>query len=68
MNRQDAVEFFICGATAIQIGTANFINPNTACEIITGLEDYLRHNRLANIKELTGSLISDRHQLKRYEK
>lgn len=40
MNTEDAIEFFIAGATAIEIGTANFVNPNTGIEIVKGLAKY----------------------------
>lgn len=56
MNAEDAVEFFLCGATAVQIGTANFVNPDTATQVIDGLKVYLKRNRLKSIKELTGKL------------
>lgn len=56
MNAEDAVEFFLCGATAVQIGTANFVNPDTATQVIDGLKVYLKRNRLKSIKELIGSV------------
>jgi len=52
MNWQDALEFIIAGASAIAIGTANFINPQSALEIVQGLEDYLRKNKIESIQEL----------------
>ncbi|MBU0503990.1 MAG: dihydroorotate dehydrogenase [Candidatus Omnitrophota bacterium] len=51
-----ALEFFICGATAISVGTANFINPKTATEIISGLKEYLSENKINNMKEIIGDL------------
>ncbi|MCK4859118.1 MAG: dihydroorotate dehydrogenase [Candidatus Omnitrophica bacterium] len=56
MDWQDALEFIIAGASAIAVGTANFVNPKTAIEIIQGLEDYSRENKITNIEELKGSL------------
>jgi dihydroorotate dehydrogenase (NAD+) catalytic subunit len=56
MNASDAIEFFLAGATAIQVGTANFINPLTALEIIGGIEDYLNRHNFKSINDLTGSL------------
>ncbi|MBI2996253.1 MAG: dihydroorotate dehydrogenase [Candidatus Melainabacteria bacterium] len=50
----DAIEFLLCGASCIQIGTANFVNPMTSIEIIKGLQDYLEKNKLSSIGELTG--------------
>ncbi|HNR66788.1 MAG TPA: dihydroorotate dehydrogenase [bacterium] len=55
MNLQDALEFFVVGATAVQIGTANFINPACAAEIAQGLHGYCRAQNL-NLQELIGSL------------
>ncbi|MDH3359737.1 MAG: dihydroorotate dehydrogenase, partial [Desulfobulbaceae bacterium] len=54
---EDAIEFLIAGATAIEIGTANFINPRVTEEIITGIKDYLVGNKMASIEDLIGSLI-----------
>ena len=56
MDTQSALEFFIAGASAIAVGTANFINPRTTIEIISGLEKYLARNKIKDIKELIGSL------------
>jgi len=53
---QSAIEFFLAGATAIALGTANFINPGIAIEIIKGLRQYCIKNKINSIKELTGSL------------
>ncbi|MBU2508221.1 MAG: dihydroorotate dehydrogenase [Bacteroidetes bacterium] len=55
MNWQDAVEFMICGATAVQIGTVNFINPNAGIEIIQGLQEYCTKMKMQSISELTSS-------------
>lgn len=54
MNTDDALEFIMAGATAIQVGTANFINPNVGVEIVTGLERYCNDNHLKNISEIRG--------------
>jgi dihydroorotate dehydrogenase (NAD+) catalytic subunit len=56
MNTQDALEFFIAGATAVSIGTANFINPRVTIEVISGLKSYLKENKIKDIKELVGLL------------
>ncbi len=53
-NTNDALEFIMAGATAIQVGTANFINPNAAVEIVEGLTEYCKDNNLANITEIRG--------------
>lgn len=56
MNTEDALEFIICGASAIAIGTANFINPRAAVEIISGIKQYCQKNKIKNIKKLIGTL------------
>ncbi|MFH1778915.1 MAG: dihydroorotate dehydrogenase [Candidatus Omnitrophota bacterium] len=56
MNYKDALEFIIVGASAIQVGTANFVNPKATIEIIDGIENYMGKNRIKNIKELVGCL------------
>jgi dihydroorotate dehydrogenase (NAD+) catalytic subunit len=56
MNVTDALEFMVAGASAIQIGTANFVSPNTAMDIISNLETYAKENSLTNISDIVGSL------------
>jgi len=56
MDTLSALEFFIAGATAISVGTANFINPKVSVEIIDGIKEYLSNNNIKDIKELIGSL------------
>jgi len=56
MDAPSALEFIIAGASAVSIGTANFINPKISVEIISGLKEYLTRNKIADIKELIGSL------------
>ncbi|ETR74384.1 MAG: Dihydroorotate dehydrogenase [Candidatus Magnetoglobus multicellularis str. Araruama] len=56
MNAQDALEFLIVGAQAIQVGTANFVNTHATMDIITGIREYLVENNIHDIKELIGSL------------
>jgi dihydroorotate dehydrogenase (NAD+) catalytic subunit len=52
----DALEFIVAGASAVQIGTASFINPRAAQEIATGMERYLYDNGISSIGEMTGTL------------
>jgi len=54
MNAEDAVEFMLAGATAIAVGTANFVNPQTTIDIINGIESFMTENGISNVKELTG--------------
>jgi dihydroorotate dehydrogenase (NAD+) catalytic subunit len=53
---EDALEFFIAGATAVQVGTANFVNPAATIDIINGLHMYLDDNGIESIGELIGTL------------
>ncbi len=55
-NASDAIEFIIAGASAIAVGTANFVHPDCATKIVEGIEKYCQQNKIANIKELIGSL------------
>lgn len=50
----DAIEFLLCGASCIQVGTANFINPKISIEIIAGLKEYCEKNKLNSISEIIG--------------
>ncbi|MEI7811786.1 MAG: dihydroorotate dehydrogenase [Ignavibacteria bacterium] len=52
---QDAVEFMIAGASAIQLGTVNFIDPNAGIKIIQGLSDYCVKMAITNLKDITAS-------------
>lgn len=54
-NWKDAVEFMICGASAVQLGTINFINPNASVEIIDGLVNYCKETSHNKISDLIGS-------------
>jgi dihydroorotate dehydrogenase (NAD+) catalytic subunit len=56
MNYRDALEFLVVGATAVQVGTANFSNPRTMLEIIEGLEFFLKQKGINSIREIIGSL------------
>lgn len=54
---EDVIEFLLAGATAIQVGTANFINPATAEDMIVGLEKYMTENKIQTISEIIHGLI-----------
>ena len=56
VSSEDALEFLIAGAKAVQVGTANFVDPLATLEIIAGLEDYLRRRGLTDINEVIGTL------------
>ncbi len=53
---EDAIQFLICGADAVQVGTANYIEPDAAIRVCEGISAYLERNGLATVAELTGSL------------
>jgi dihydroorotate dehydrogenase (NAD+) catalytic subunit len=55
MNAEDAIEFILVGASAIQIGTANLINPKTGIEVIHGIKKYLSQNKINRIQKLIGA-------------
>lgn len=55
MTAEDALEFMMVGAKAVQIGTANFINPLATVEIIEGMENYLKENGISDINRMIGS-------------
>lgn len=52
----DAIEFMLAGATAVQVGTANFIDPSVTMKIVDGIEKYLERHRIAAVTELIGAL------------
>ena len=52
----DAVEFLLAGATAVAVGTATFVNPTAATDVVSGLERYLEENGISNVKELIGAV------------
>lgn len=55
-NTDDALQFLLAGAKAIQIGTANFINPKVPLEVIAGLKKYCNQSKLKNLFEIVGKL------------
>ncbi|WP_156204702.1 dihydroorotate dehydrogenase [Candidatus Syntrophocurvum alkaliphilum] len=57
MNVNDALEFIMVGSSAISIGTGNFVNPQIAEDIITGLRDYLEANSITSIEDIVGVAV-----------
>ncbi|NDV67547.1 dihydroorotate dehydrogenase [Dysgonomonas sp. 25] len=53
---EDAIEFILAGATAIQIGTYNFIDPTISVKVVDGIKQYLDRNGISSVKELIGAL------------
>ncbi|MEI7527013.1 MAG: dihydroorotate dehydrogenase [Mariniphaga sp.] len=56
MNSTDAIEFFLAGASAIEVGTANYIDPLSSLKIIEGIDAYLNRHNFNNLKDIVGSL------------
>lgn len=56
MNATDAIEFLLAGASAIQIGTANFIDPTISVQVLEGIEDYMNRHHISAVRDLTGAL------------
>ena len=54
MTAEDAIEFLLAGASAVQIGTANFIDPAVTVKIINGINDYLEQNHFKSVREIIG--------------
>lgn len=53
---EDALEFILAGATAVSVGTASFRNPCAAAEVAAGIEEYMRNQKVADIKDLIGAV------------
>ena len=56
MNAKDAIEFILAGATALQIGTANFIDPQVSVKIVEGIKEYMIRHRVSDINDLIGAI------------
>lgn len=59
MNAADAIEFMLAGATAVQVGTANFIDPAITIKIIEGICEYLKRHDIDDVRQLTGRLSAN---------
>ena len=57
MTAEDAIEFLLAGASAVSVGTANFVNPQAATDIAAGIDAYLQERGLSQVSELVGKLI-----------
>jgi dihydroorotate dehydrogenase (NAD+) catalytic subunit len=58
-SAEDALEFMLAGATAVQIGTANFINPRASEEVVEGITDYVIREKLHSVREMIGALETE---------
>jgi dihydroorotate dehydrogenase (NAD+) catalytic subunit len=57
MNTTDALEFILAGASAVSVGTGNFVNPQLAGEIVLGLQKYMLDNGLHNLQDMVGAAV-----------
>jgi dihydroorotate dehydrogenase (NAD+) catalytic subunit len=58
-SAEDVIEFLIAGASAVQVGTATFINPTAMVKIIADLERYLEREKIASVRELVGTVVDE---------
>ena len=56
MNTTDAIEFMLAGSTAIQIGTANFIDPTVSIKVLEGIEAYCEKHGVSDVSSLIGAM------------
>lgn len=56
MTSEDAVEFLLAGATAVQVGTANFVRPRASIEVVQGLDSYLTRHGFESVYEIIGAV------------
>lgn len=56
-NYKDAIEFIMAGATAIQVGSANFIKPDITVDIINGIKDYMSKNNIDDLSQIRGCIL-----------
>jgi len=56
MNATDAIEFILAGASAIQVGTANFIDPTVTIKVLDGINDYLERHKFSSVSDIIGAM------------
>ena len=59
-SAEDAVKFLLCGATAVQVGTQNYLDPTSAVTIARGIADYARRHGFSRVADLRGALLAPR--------
>ena len=59
MNATDAIEFMLAGASAVQVGTANFIDPTISLKIVNGIETYMERHHIKAVADLVGALKTE---------
>jgi dihydroorotate dehydrogenase (NAD+) catalytic subunit len=58
MTGEDAIEFFLAGASAVQVGTANFVDVEASTKVIDGIKTYLKAHKIASVNEIIGKMAS----------
>jgi dihydroorotate dehydrogenase (NAD+) catalytic subunit len=58
-NARDALEFIIAGAAAVQVGTANFVDPLIWPKLLDGIEDYMHRHQITRIADLVGTVDTE---------
>ena len=54
MNAEDAIEMMMAGASAVQVGTANFVNPKAPLEILAGIQSYATQEKVRHLRDIVG--------------
>ncbi|MCI0406934.1 MAG: hypothetical protein L0209_12880 [candidate division Zixibacteria bacterium] len=62
-NASDALEFMVCGASLVQVGTANFTDPKAAPKVVEGIEGYLKEQKISAARQLVGTLRAPAEEL-----
>ncbi len=62
-NATDALEFIVCGAALVQVGTANFTDPQAAPQVVKGIEQYLKEQKISTVREFVGTLRGSAEEL-----
>jgi dihydroorotate dehydrogenase (NAD+) catalytic subunit len=60
MSAEDAMEFFLAGASAVQVGSANFVDPQTPLRIIRGLQKTCGQQGIERIRDLVGKMVTEK--------
>jgi dihydroorotate dehydrogenase (NAD+) catalytic subunit len=63
MTAEDALEFLVAGASAVQIGTANLVKPHASIDVIDGIEMYLAQKNISRLTDMIGTLDTNGQQL-----
>jgi dihydroorotate dehydrogenase (NAD+) catalytic subunit len=53
----DALEFLSCGASAVQVGTANLLDPHATINILEGIKEFMRDNNIKSLREMIGNCL-----------